>query len=245
MIPSCWTHALAARPVDPTCHRLLFWRGPSELELLSACHGRLCSNLRTRHDPSSATRPSSGSLRLRGRTVARCHCAVRLPSGLQQSVICNAANTNTHSRRTSWGKKASSLAPSTNNSRQLPPAGPGTLPFPGRRTCPARLLVRLPLAGCERRLTTLGWCREVTDSRQPQDQSVHWTRPVRAARRMASATGPSAHHRGNPHHLSIPCPRGAVEPVPTGETRNLLGEAWELPGRPTTPCPRLHHALFS
>lgn len=70
---------------------------------------------------------------------------------------------------------------------------------------------------------------------------MHWTRPAEAARRIASATGLSAHHRGTPSSIIIPpslAHAGAVEPVPTSQGQNLEGK-WELSGRLQRPRP--HH----
>lgn len=110
----------------------------------------------------------------------------------------------------SWGE-ASSLASRTNN-KQFPPSGPGTLLAPVSKPALATLLtcssdyrwLCSQSAGCESRLGQAGWRQEVTDARQPQDQSTHWTRPADAARRIASATGPSAHHRGTPSSIIHP-----------------------------------------
>lgn len=144
----------------------------------------------------------------------------------------------------SWGE-ASSLASRTNN-KQFPPSGPGTLLAPVSKpallTCSSdyRWLCSQS-AGCESRLGQAGWRQEVTDARQPQDQSTHWTRPADAARRIASATGPSAHHRGTPSSIIHPSLAHAARSSlsrPVSQSWRNVWRDWELSGRPTTPSPR-------
>lgn len=101
--------------------------------------------------------------------------------------------------------------------------------LPRQQTCPAQLLHQTIVCYAPSRLAVRagwpcwGWRQEVTDSHQPQDQSMHWTRPAEAARRIASATGPSAHHRGTPSSIIHPSLAHAAR---SSLSRPVMAETW-------------------
>lgn len=144
----------------------------------------------------------------------------------------------------SWGE-AQSLAPSptpTTTTSNLLLAGLGALPAPVSKACLSACSSDYrglcdQLAGCESRLGQAGWRQEVTDSHQPQDQSMHWTRP---AGPVDTGSTNSISHRPIGPSQGIPF---TIPPLPTRRGRacpdqswTSLGSDWGIIRPPTTPA---------